>query len=109
MKAMLIYLSFFFLLISSQVIAQNIKIGDITLSDSLAKEYLIDCYNKPDTVTFSYVRSLDHKEKYFFYKHNLGVITMPDNYIKQAYLFPRTPSAFDFMLFMNRKYKGVKK
>jgi len=39
----------FFVLISTAMNAQ-IKIGNITLPDSIAKEYLLDCYSHPDIV-----------------------------------------------------------
>lgn len=37
-------------LTATDLLAQNIKIGDIAVSDSLAKKYFLDCYQHPDTI-----------------------------------------------------------
>lgn len=47
MKTTLFLFAFFFL---SNVLFAQIKIGDIIISDSLAKEYFIDCYQHPETL-----------------------------------------------------------
>ena len=91
-----------FLLLPGFVYSQNIKIGDISISDSLAKEYFMDCYNRPDTI----ITQNGYIEGSWYYeqdKRSIGRII--DKFYQECLLVPRTPSAFDFMLFMNRKYK----
>jgi len=110
------------LLISINVNAQ-IKIGDIEISEKLAKEYFFDCYNKPDTVRVYRVGpgpkhiSLpdfydDLGNKYF----NTKTIekTYPRGRVKSQsykkrlygiYLKTRVPSKVDFAEWY-RNYKG---
>jgi hypothetical protein len=106
-----------FMLLPVSVLSQ-IKIGDITISDSLAREYFLDCYKKSDTITVQELRDKDpyrylYSEKgcamsdaWFndIVKKSIGTIyskSMP-RYPK-AYLIARTPSAYDFGVWMVKK------
>lgn len=111
------------------VVAQ-IKIGDITISDSLAKEYFLDCHKHPDTLKKKYpnvsyadgaermMSDLEIKQKIemdrfnqWLDENNIKVLRKYGNhngikYIEDEwYLMPRQPSASDFAAFMRRKYK----
>lgn len=99
------------LLVGRPLQAQNIKIGDIELSDSFAKEYLLDCYNRPDTIQTPisciegdwYWRKERQSIKCFYERRgNDKYGKRFDKYI----IVPREPSAWDFMMYMNRKYKS---
>lgn len=88
--------------------AQNVKIGDITISDSMAREYFLDCYARPDTIPSQAFKEGDWfheklKHKIKWYSPNLakarttGGDSVYISFGGQLFLIaPREPSAADF-------------
>ena len=93
------------------------------MSDSLAKEYFLDCYTHTDTIA-----SRAYSEGDWYHRRTMNYIDLwtpftnvnkeevivdadgdtilyisSDNFCTFYYIVPREPSAFDFMMFMNRK------
>lgn len=118
------------LLITSLACKGQIKIGDITISDSLAKEYFLDCYQRPDTFKKKYsgisyvnggerfmtnyeIEQKNEMENFnsWLDKNKIKVLRKYGNYKGEKYtedewyLVPRTPSASDFAEFIRRKNK----
>lgn len=102
------------LIISCNCFGQN-KIGNITLTDSLFKAYIFDCYKHPDSVKsmeYSYshpgfyeiTESMQRHDKEadlfneYLEKNNIGTV-------KGYYLIPRKPSEIDFIKWFNKKHK----
>lgn len=50
------------ILLMAGVVNGQIKIGDIEISDAIAKEYFLDLYAKPDTIPYRYL--VINKEPY---------------------------------------------
>jgi hypothetical protein len=98
----------------------QIKIGDITLSEKEATEYLLDCYNYPDTIwlpsSFSYkigTRTWRHEIEDKAIDVIWPEMEMPNRYESSfcspstlGYVIRRTPSAYDYMLYVARKNKN---
>lgn len=91
----------FIMLFPCYASTQNIRIGDLAISDSLAKEYFLDCHTHPDTI-----RNQPYKEGEWFHQKLLKKIKW---YNKKTYnhspkelpmglyiIVPREPSAADF-------------
>lgn len=103
------YLILLLLAISIQA---QIKIGDITINESLAKEYFMDCHTHPDTVIVHrdnmlangvwFDRFTDNLgNKYSSWddllsKCYLGEIKDTNNFFCWTFLKPRKPTAQDF-------------
>lgn len=111
-----------FLFLMSFACQAQIKIGDITISDSLAKEYFLDCYQYPETTYTGWLQhpiyleevigSLDtldywgiHTNRIIERYPNKTVKLRADTILPEYKTYPRTPSASDFAAFMRRKYK----
>lgn len=109
----------FICLTAFTVRAQNIKIGDISISDALAKEYFLDCYKRPDTV-YCYTERAKNSFKFAiaWYRNpeaptSVRPVLIPVNSRDTAneppgvaytyLLLPREPSAEDFRDWFLRK------
>jgi hypothetical protein len=82
-----------------------VKIGNIILSDSLAKEYFADLYKYPDTIpNHPYIDGDDYNQRIKnaigIYDTNYGSFT---NIFK--WIVPRRPSEDDFVKYLLRKKK----
>lgn len=85
--------------------AQNIKIGDIEISDQMAKEYFLDCYTHPDTIQSRQFKEGDWfdqkmKKRISTYHPSRKAgdsikITATDSF-NFFIIVPREPSAADF-------------
>lgn len=115
----------YILLLPTLLCAQNIKIGDISISEALAKEYFLDCHQRPDTIFYNGSPELDHKLKQAIYwyrnpkfpnpENKPQFITVtPEHRIKRKspnmwsyalMLVPREPSAADFRDWYLRRNK----
>lgn len=100
--------------------AQNIKIGDISISEALAKEYFLDCQSRPDTIythnytpEFWFAKPIGHKIGYyckhipyrpiFIVDKNVD-IKLQDHKLKFI-VVSREPSAADFRDWFLRRAK----
>ena len=87
--------------------AQNIKIGDIAISDSLAKEYFLDCYTNPDTIQSpNTIEGRDNIRRWEEIESK--AIERYWDAGNWYLIIPREPSAYDFMLYMNRGNRGIR-
>lgn len=107
-------------LLSLTVAQAQIKIGDITVSRALAREYFLDCQTHPDTVTNPYEKNywivddsatvgatysekeaaMRDAEDERLTRVALGVFRGKD--YRKRYVVPRTPSAADFAKWLRR-------
>lgn len=96
-----------FLALPFLVGAQNIKIGDISISDSLAKEYFLDCYQKPDTIPDQPISPSAWFN--FKLKQSIGRYDPSNskkfNHFQEFIIVPREPSAADFRDWYLRRSK----
>jgi hypothetical protein len=109
-------LLFILLVLIPCLASAQVKIGDITLTDKEAKEYLLDCYSYPDTIWFpngytqksgtrSWRNEIEDKAIEWVFPEK------PEGYDPYAvyspniigYVVRRTPSAYDYMLYVERK------
>lgn len=88
-------------LLSLNVKAQT-KIGNITLSDSEAKAYFLDCYNRPDTIPtksqndFS-CTNCSRPMAEFDRAKKIEQVPAGSYKEERGYLIPRKPSEIDFI------------
>lgn len=114
------------ILLLAGLVSGQIKIGDIEISEEIAKEYFLDCYNRPDTVriySFKGVRHMSEPDWYDdqgnrYYNTETIAKNFPmgevfvtyksvrkewQNHYWLAYLKARTPSKDDFSKWFRKR------
>lgn len=102
----------------STIASAQIKIGDLEISDALAKEYFFDCQKRPDTIFVTRDNMLyggegfnsfhdDHGGKYFSWSAVQAAFplgeTKTDVLFAWKFTRARIPSALDFAEWMRSK------